>query len=221
MNTEASYSNEIEILVNLFTIDNGELKVLLVRREMDPYRGYWMLPTGLILSNETVEECLRETLYEWFRLKDVNLELSNIYSDINRIPVERVIGCSYYGIINIDLFNMQKKNIKEEYAWFPITEIPKIVYDHEEIIKDSTKNIRKKLKQFSFMKNLFPSDFTLSELQSSYENIFNTSLDRRNFRKKIASLNILEDTEYKNEDTNGRPAALYRFKEEIDDELVF
>lgn len=221
MEVEMRYMNEIEVLVNLFTIDQGVLKVLLVRREMEPYRGYWMLPTGLLLASETIEECSREILYEWFGLKDICLEQCSIYSDLKRIPMERVIGTSLVGIIDMDSFRLKRRKSSEEMAWFPVSEIPKVVYDHEQIIIDATKYIKKRLHQIDFLKNLFPSDFTLPELQATYEQIIGFPLDRRNFRKKIVNLNILEDTKYKNEDTNGRPAKLYRFKDDIDKEMTF
>ena len=221
MNAEMKYMNELEVLINLFTIEKGVLKVLLVRRDMEPYRGYWMLPTGLLLSNETIEECSREVLYEWLGLKDIHLENCGIYSELKRIPVERVIGSSLTGIIDIDSFNIKRKKNIESFAWFSVDEIPKVVYDHDQIIMDASKYIRKRLRQIDFLKHLFPSDFTLSELQMTYEQIIGKSLDRRNFRKKIISLDILEDTKYKNEETNGRPAKLYRFKDEIEGEMMF
>lgn len=221
MEVDMRYLNELEVLINLFTIDKGVLKVLLIRREMEPYRGYWMLPTGLLLSSETIEECSREILYEWFGLKDIHLEKCNVYSDLKRIPVERVIGTSLAGVIDMDSFALKKKKTQEEIAWFSVTEIPKVVYDHEQIILDATKYIKRRLRQIDFLRNLFPSDFTLPELQATYEQIVDCPLDRRNFRKKIMNLDILEDTKYKNEETNGRPAKLYRFKEEIDEEMTF
>ena len=221
MNAEMKYMNELEVLINLFTIEKGVLKVLLVRRDIEPYRGYWMLPTGLLLSNETIEECSREVLYEWLGLKDIHLENCGIYSELKRIPVERVIGSSLTGIIDIDSFNIKRKKNIESFAWFSVDETPKVVYDHDQIIMDASKYIRKRLRQIDFLKHLFPSDFTLPELQMTYEQIIGKSLDRRNFRKKIISLDILEDTKYKNEETNGRPAKLYRFKDEIEGEMMF
>ena len=221
MNAEMKYMNELEVLINLFTIEKGVLKVLLVRRDIEPYRGYWMLPTGLLLSNETIEECSREVLYEWLGLKDIHLENCGIYSELKRIPVERVIGSSLTGIIDIDSFNIKRKKNIESFAWFSVDEIPKVVYDHDQIIMDASKYIRKRLRQIDFLKHLFPSDFTLPELQMTYEQIIGKSLDRRNFRKKIISLDILEDTKYKNEETNGRPAKLYRFKDDIKERNLF
>lgn len=221
MGTDMKCMNELEILINLFTIDvDGILKVLLIRREIEPYRGYWMLPTSLLLSSETIEECANEALYEWVGLKDIPLEQCNVYSDLKRIPMERVIGNSLIGIIDIQTFNWKRKKRTEEATWFPVTEIPKVVYDHAQVIGDAIKYVKRRLQQIDFIKNLFPSDFSLPELQFVYEQILGHTLDRRNFRKKIMSLDILEDTGYKNEDTNGRPAKLYKFKSNLNEDLV-
>lgn len=220
MNVDMKYMNELEVLINLFTIDkDGILKILLIRREMDPYRGYWMLPTSLLLSNETIDECAAEALYDWVGLKDVYIEQCNIYSNLNRIPVERVIGNSIVGIVDIQTFEWKRKKRNDEMAWFPVNAIPKVVYDHSEIIEDAVKYVRRRLKNINYLKNLFPSDFSLPELQLVYEQVLGHSLDRRNFRKKVMNMDILEDTGDKNELTNGRPAKLYQFKEDISDDL--
>ena len=220
MDVDMKYMNELEVLINLFTIDkDGVLKILLIRRDMDPYRGYWMLPTSLLLSNETIEECATEALYDWVGLKGVYMEQCNVYSDLKRIPVERVIGNSLVGIVDIQTFDWKRKKRNDEVAWFPVHEIPKVVYDHVNIIEDAVKYIKKRLKNINYLKNLFPSDFSLPELQSVYEQVLGHSLDRRNFRKKIMNMDVLDDTGDKNELTNGRPAKLYKFKEELSDDL--
>ena len=220
MNVDMKYMNELEVLINLFTIDkDGILKILLIRRDMDPYRGYWMLPTSLLLSNETIEECANEALYDWVGLKDVHLEQCNVYSNLNRIPVERVIGNSLVGIVDIQTFEWKRKKRNDELVWFPVNEIPKVVYDHFEAIEDAVKYIRKRLKNINYLKNLFPSDFSLPELQLLYEQVLGHSLDRRNFRKKIMNMDVLDDTGDKNELTNGRPAKLYKFKSDVSDDL--
>ena len=220
MDDKMKYMNELEVIVNLFTIDkDGILKVLLVRRDMEPYRNYWMLPTGILLSNETIEDCANEILYEWVGLKNIHIEQCNIYSKLDRIPVERVIGNSLVGIVDIQTYEWKKRKSNVEMAWFPIDSIPKVVYDHYEIIMDASKFIRKRLHNVSYIRNLFPMDFSLSELQIVYEQVLEHPLDRRNFRKKIMSIDVLEDTGDKNEDTNGRPAKLYKFKEDISESL--
>lgn len=220
MNVDMKYMNEIEIILNLFTLDkDGVLKVLLIRRDIDPYRGYWMLPTGILLSNQTIEECSNEVLYDWVGLRDLHIEHCSVYSKIDRIPFERVIGNSVVSLVDIQTYEWKRRKRNTVVGWFSIDSIPKVVYDHHEIILDAAKFIRERLHKISYVKYLFPMDFSLSELQCVYEQVLGHSLDRRNFRKKISSLDILEDTGEKNEDTNGRPAKLYKFKEDIPKDL--
>ena len=220
MDVDMKYMNELEVLINLFTIDkDGILKVLLIRRDMDPYRGYWMLPTSLLLANETIEECANEALYDWVGIKNIYMEQCNVYSNLNRIPIERVIGNSLVGIVDIQTFEWKRKKRNDEFAWFPVDQIPKVVYDHTEVIGDAVRYIKKRLRNINYLNNLFPSDFSLPELQLVYEQVLGHSLDRRNFRKKIMNMNVLDDTGDKNELTNGRPAKLYKFKEDISDDL--
>ncbi len=220
MNTDMKYMNEVEVLLNLFTIGrDGILKVLLIRRDMDPYRGYWMLPTGILLSNETIEECVDEVLYDWVGLRDVHIEQCGIYSSLDRIPFERVIGTSLVGVVDIQTFEWKRKKRNAEMAWFPVDSIPKVVYDHGQVISDATKYIKRRLHSVSYIRNLFPMDFSLPELQLVYEQVLGHPLDRRNFRKKIMNIDVLEDTGDKNDDTNGRPAKLYKFKEDISESL--
>lgn len=220
MSVDMKCMNELEVLINLFTIDNdGVLKVLLIRRDMDPYRGYWMLPTSLLYANETIEECASEALYEWVGLRDVYMEQCNVYSNLNRIPVERVIGNSLVGIVDIQTYEWKRKKRNDVVAWFPVGEVPKVVYDHAEIISDASKYVKRRLRNINYLKRLFPTDFSLTELQTVCEQVLGHSLDRRNFRKKIVNMDILEETGDKNQDTNGRPAQLYRFKEDINDDI--
>jgi len=220
MNTDMKYMNEVEVLLNLFTIGrDGILKVLLIRRDMDPYRGYWMLPTGILLSSETIEACADEVLYDWVGIRDVHIEQCGIYSSLDRIPFERVIGTSLVGVIDIQTFDWKRKKRNAEMAWFPVGTIPKVVYDHGQIIADATNYIKKRLHSVSYIRYLFPMDFSLPELQLVYEQVLGHSLDRRNFRKKIMNIDVLEDTGDKNDDTNGRPAKLYKFKEDIPETL--
>lgn len=221
MDIDMRYMNTNEVLINLFTIENGILKVLLIRRNMDPYRGYWMLPSSLLLADETMRHCADEALYEWIGIKSVYTEHCNVYSELERIPVQRVIGNSMVGIIDSKGFELTREPRDEEIEWFPASQIPKMVYDHKEIIEDAVTYTRRRLNSFESLKKLFPSDFTLPELQQTFEQIIGSSLDRRNFRKKIMNLDVLEDTGYKNEDTNGRPATLYRFKNDINKDIVY
>ena len=206
------YINQLEIIINIFTVINGKIKILLFRRDIEPFKNHWMLPSNLLMVNETIEECAYATIDDFTGIKDIYIQNCNIFSKIDRLPNDRIIACSMIGIIDIDSFNFKKKNHGVHYEWFDIDSIPKTVYDHSMIIKDAINYLKNKIIQNKFLSIFFPSDFTIPELFSIYEQAYNRKLDRRNFRKKLIALNLIEDTGYKNKVTNGRPAKLYRLK---------
>ena len=125
-----NFNNKIEVLVNLFTFDNKELKILLFKKQEEPFKGYWMLPSNLMLNSETLEECVNETLKERTGYKDIYLETCNVFSEIDRIPETRIVGISVMGILD-GVQATLNKNIDEECDWFNINNIPKTVYDNE------------------------------------------------------------------------------------------
>lgn len=208
------YINQIEVLVNLFTIDKGKLKILLFRKEAEPFKGYWMLPSNLLMTKETIFECANDTIKEMSGITEFYLKQCNIFSKIDRLPGDRILANSLIGLIDSQtlMIKREKANTYES-AWFPIEETPKMVYDHGNILDDAIKCLRKELTSVELLKKLFPSDFTLPELQIVFEQILNKELDRRNFRKKFINSEVLDDTGEKNTMKYGRPAKLYRFKE--------
>lgn len=210
------YINQIEVIVNLFTFDKGKLKVLLFRRSEEPFKGYWMLPSNLLMVSETIEECALYTVNEMAGLSDVYLKQCNVFSKINRLPNERIVGNSLIGLVDSQTIYAKKPNSLYESAWFTYDELPKMVYDHNEILIDAIEYLRNELKQVDVLKKLFNNCFTMTELQKVYEIIYNKELDRRNFRKKILSMNIIEPTGDKNINSTGRPAELYQFIEKKD-----
>lgn len=214
MELDTRYINQIEVLISLFTIDNGKLKVLLIRKENDPFKGYWMLPSNLLMTSETIEECAKETILEFSGIENIYLKQCNVFSKIDRLPNDRILGNSLIGLIDKETLLLKKKKSAFEDVWFPIEEIPKMVYDHGDILKDAIEYLKNILNNTNMLKKLFPSDFTMPELQSVYEQILGKKLDRRNFRKKMLALDLLEETGDKNNRKMGRPAKLYRFKEQ-------
>lgn len=214
------FNNKIEVLLNLFTFDKGEIKVLLFKKHDEPFKGYWMLPSNLMLNKETLDECALETLKEKIGVTDIYKETCDVFSDIDRIPDTRIVGISVLGIIDTVKANTSF-NIREEAEWFNINSIPKTIYDNGIIIQKTVEKLKKELLNTKLLKVFFPSDFTLPELQKLFEQILNKNLDRRNFRKKILKLDIIEDTMEKNISMTGRPAKLYRFKDIEEDRNLF
>lgn len=215
-------SNFLETLISIFSVEKGDLKILLVKKQEDPYKGYWVLPRGILTNSETLEENIEKTLYNETGLKDVKVEQCKMFSKIDRNPNARVIGASFIGLIDAKSIELKKEKRDDiEMEWFLIDELPKIGYDHEEITINSINTLKQKLLSSDVLKTLFPSDFTLPELQKIYEQILGKKLDRRNFRKKFLSLDLIEDTNEKNIGCNGRPAKLYKFKDDVKNINIF
>ena len=208
-------NDKIEIVVNVFTIQKGKVMMLLSRKKTEPYKGYWMLPTSIFDENITLDDNAKEIVCEQIGLKNVYLEQEKTYSDMNR----KILSISFLGLV--DSVSVEISNISEEYSWFSIDSVPKMAFDHEEVIKNDINVLKNKLIDVNMLKKLFPSDFTLPEIQKLYEQVLGRTLDRRNFRKKFINLDLIEDTGYKNEGFNGRPAKLYKFKENIDKRNLF
>jgi len=216
------YYNIIESLATIFTIDQGKIKVLLMRKKSEPYKGYWILPGGIVANNETIEDNLLDAIDNKLGLKDVYLEQCYICSDVDRDAEERIIAISYVGLIdNVSATIKRDKKENIETSWFNINDIPKMAYDHADILHENIEFLRKKIVSSNVLKSLFPSDFTLPELQHAYEQILNKKFDRRNFRKKFINLGLIEDTGDKNVGGSGRPAKLYSFKEVIEERNLF
>ena len=221
-----NFNNEgysiIESLISIFTIDKGKVKVLLFRKKDEPYKGYWMLPGGILKANESLEESISDYVVENCGFSNLYTEQCHVFSDVERIPDKRVVAITCIGLIdsiNVELKQEIPDSIESE--WFNISAIPKTIYDHGMIIDKSVDCLRERIINSNVLKILFPSDFTLPELQKVYEQILGKELDRRNFRKKFINLGLIEDTGYKNEGYTGRPAKLYRFKENIEERDLF
>ena len=212
-----SYENNlIETLVSVFTVENGNLKVLLLRKKTEPYKGYWIIPGNVLYNYETLKQNVLTVLDEKLGLPNILIEQCYTFSNLGRYPKKRVLAVSYFGLIDSQSVKLKKQDRNNyECRWFDIYELPKLGYDHEKIITKTIKKVKMFLLDNRVLSYLFPSDFTLPELQRLYEQITNKKLDRRNFRKHMFNLNVLEETGYKNETGNGRPAKLYRFKNEI------
>ena len=138
------YYNIIESLATIFTIDQGKIKVLLMRKKSEPYKGYWILPGGIVANNETIEDNLLDAIDNKLGLKDVYLEQCYICSDVDRDAEERIIAISYVGLIdNVSATIKRDKKENIETSWFNINDIPKMAYDHADILHENIEFLRK------------------------------------------------------------------------------
>ena len=215
------YNMQLEGLISIFTADKSTLKVLLVRKTTDPYKGYWVLPGDLIRNDETIEDNLTNYIYDKLGIKSLYLEQIHTYSGVDRNPDGRVIAVNYLGLIDPVTLLLKKEDREIEMEWFPVTDLPKVGYDHLDIIEKTKVLLGNKLLNLNYIKHLFPADFTLPEIEKVITTVLSLNIDRRNFRKRLLKLNIVEETGEYESGGNGRPAKLYRFKDNIKDINIY
>lgn len=212
----------VEIVLNIFTIDKGEVKILLNRKKDEPYKGYWLLPYSNLLEEKNITDIITDILNNICGLPMIVVDQFYSFSDFEKKEGKHIVNIGYLGLVDSTTVEIKEEVVENiEKNWFSIKEIPKMAYNHDEIINKATQQLRNKLVNINILKNFFPSDFTLPELQKVYELILDKMLDRRNFRKKFLTFGLIEDSGEKNEGGNGRPAKLYRFKENIKDINLF
>jgi len=209
--TSASYECTITVDCAVFGFQHNELKVLLVKRSIEPFKGYWMLPGGIMDEGSTLEDSVNQVLYGLTGINNVHQEQVKCYSAVDRHPVKRVVTLCFYALINPKNHSVIPKNYVSEVEWFPINDIPALGFDHQYLVKDALETLKENLNRNLIFCELLPEKFTLKELQDLYEGILNESLDRRNFRKRMLQLNLLESTKEKKKGIKGGPE-LYRMK---------
>lgn len=208
------YKNQgIHVISNIFTIDKGVIKILLIKRKYEPFKDMWALVSGALYNDEEILDGLNREIKEKTGLTDIKNILSNVYGNINRSPVMRMVGISYIGLIDRYKVEINKETLKTiDAKWFSLDEIPKaLAFDHKLIIKDSYDKLKKLVLESNILKSLYPNGFTIPEIQKVYESILNKKLDRRNFRKKIISLDFVKETNETSNFVGKKKAKLYKF----------
>jgi len=206
----------IHVITAIFTVENGNVKVLLIERKKDPYMGKWALVGGALYNNEELLDGAKREIYEKTGIKDINLYEFKSFSKVDRSPLMRMIAIGYVGVIDSKRVEVMRKTEKTTNAdWFLISSIPELAYDHIEILMDAIKTLKEMIINTDILKELFPYEFTLPELQKVlYETILETKIDRRNFRKKLLSTKLIVDTKKEKRFKGKKPAKLYKFNPE-------
>ncbi len=195
----------------VYKIIEKKLCVLIVQRNKTPYRGKWCLPGWFLLEWETIEQTARRILQWETGITQAFLEQFHVYSQLNRDPRWRAIGISFLGILTID-----QKIVawpEQDMAFFcPISELPKLAFDHSNVLKDTYKKLIKNIESGMYVKNFLPKYFTLHNLQMIYEIILQRHFDKRNFRRMIDKNHTIKPTKYKEKNVSHRPATLYTWQ---------
>lgn len=208
------YKNQgIHLITSIFTVEEGILKVLLIKRNNEPFKDKWALVGGALYNNELVEDGVKREIIEKTGIKDINLYFSSIVSDVTRSPIMRMVALTYVGLVDYKKLSLLKETLKTtDCDWFTINNVPDLAYDHNKIFLKSLDKLKDLIETTDILKSLFSEEFTIPEIQNVYETILGKELDRRNFRKKLLQSNlIIETNNYKNYKGN-KPAKLYKFR---------
>lgn len=196
----------------VFTVRENLLKALLVRRAEMPFAGMWALPGGFVHLDESLEQAAARELEEETGLTQGYLEQLYTYGEPGRDPRGRVVTVAYFALLPADApIRREGGSDASQAGWFPVDQLPALAFDHGDVVAYALRRLRYKLEYSAVGFELLPDQFTLSELQYTYEIVLGEKLDKRNFRRRILDSQIIEPTEHK-QIGEGRPARLYRYR---------
>lgn len=209
----------VTVDVVIFALVEDDLQVLLIKRKNNPFAGMWAIPGGFVHMDESLEEAAARELAEETAVTDVYMEQLYTFGTPDRDPRTRVITVAYFALVPYDAIDHAPGDDAAETDWWSMFDLPELAFDHNQILQYALTRLRYKLEYTSVGFRLLPDVFTLSELQQAYETILGESLDKRNFRRKILGSGILEETGKKDRSGEGRPAMLYRYREDATTEV--
>ncbi len=195
----------------VFGLDDDGLKVLLIERGQEPFAGRWALPGGFVRLDETLDQAALRELREETGLSRVFLEQLYTVGDLGRDPRERVVTVTYYALVRLSDHQVQAATDASNAAWYPVDKRPRLAFDHDAILERARARLQGKVRWQPLGFELLAPKFSLSQLQRLYETILERPLDKRNFRKKVLGLAILEQLDEFEQDVAHRAARLYRF----------
>lgn len=194
----------------IFGFDLGELKLLIHKRGFEPFKGDWSLFGGFLKENESLADAANRILFELTGLKDIYMEELQTYGDMGRDPAGRVLSIAYYALIPAHRYS---EEYSKQYGatWVSLKEMPDLIMDHGAMVESALRRLRRRTASQPIGFELLPKEFTIPQLQSLYEAIYQIELDKRNFRKKILSMDVLVKLEEKDKSSSRKGAFLYRF----------
>ncbi|MGB3779498.1 MAG: NUDIX domain-containing protein [Tunicatimonas sp.] len=216
-----SHTDRIAVALDciIFGFEQGELQLLLIRRGLEPEQGNWSLMGDFLKKDESLDAAAQRILHQFTGLRNVYLEQLQTFGEVDRDPVERTISVAYSSLINIQQHSEELIE-KFDARWFPAREIPELIFDHNRMVQAARDQLRFRASHRPIGFELLPDKFTMPELQRLYEAIYDTTLDKRNFQRRILSMDILERLDEKQRGTSKKGAFYYRFNQEKYQETV-
>lgn len=190
--------------------EGRELKVLLLKRKFQPAMGEWSLMGGFLNANESVDEAAKRILHQLTGLSDVYMEQLYTFGEVERDPGARIISVAYFALIKINDSDLELVR-NHGATWIPISSMPELIFDHSAMVDRALKKLQVRARTQPIGFELLPDKFTIPQLQGLYEAIYNKALDKRNFRRKLLSMDLLEKLEEKEKESSRKGAWYYRF----------
>lgn len=203
----------------VFGFDGEDLKILLIKRKIEPLKGEWSLMGGFVQEKQSIDQAAEIVLKNLTGLDNVYLEQLSTFGEEQRDPIDRVISVAYYALIKLNEYDRQVVH-NNGGEWFSISNYPKLILDHEEMVQTAIGKLRRKCRTQPIGFELLPEKFTIPQLQSLYEAIWMQKLDKRNFRKKFLSMNLLDKLEEKDKENSKKGAFFYKFNKEKYEQLT-
>jgi 8-oxo-dGTP diphosphatase len=204
----------------VFGLDDAGLQVLLIRRGLAPHAGGWALPGGFVRVDESVDAAVARELAEETGLQRIFLEQLYTFGAIDRDPRERVVTVASYALVRLSDHQVRAATDARAAAWFAVDDLPELAFDHAAIVETALRRLQGKVRWQPIGFELLPPKFSLTQLQRLYETVLERPLDKRNFRKKVLSLGILQELDEVEQDVAHRAARLYRFDEKAYQRMV-
>jgi len=199
----------------LFGFKDGRLDILLVKHAKGISKGKWALPGGWIQYNESIDEAAKRLLQSLTGISNIYLEQLKAFGDVLRYPSKRVVTLAYYTLVNEEHYSLIPGFTASDAKWFSIHEVPALPYDHQDILNFGFQHLKQKVRHEPIGFNLLPRKFTLLQLQELYEAVLETKLDKSNFRRKLLKMDLLKQSDEKQQDVSHRAAGLYQFDKKI------
>lgn len=206
------YAHQTKLLLAVdcivFGFDGRSLKLLLIKRGFQPKKGQWSLMGGFVSKNETAEDAAARVVTELTDLKNIYLEQLSTFTTPRRDPVERTVSIAYLALINLQDYTPP---LSPDYhaQWFSLNELPTLIFDHSNMVAVARKKLEEKTRLQPLLIELLPNQFTLPQLQSLYEQVFDKHLDKRNFTRKMLSTRLLVQLKNKDKSSSRRGAFFY------------
>ncbi|HAD97628.1 MAG TPA: NUDIX hydrolase [Cryomorphaceae bacterium] len=206
----------IKLMVDavVFGYQDRKLSVLLIKRKYKPFQDSWALPGGYVKDKEPLEEAVERELYEETGVKIDYLEQLYTFGNPDRDPRGRLVSVAYFGLVRPDKFSITADTDAVDVEWFDTNKLPSLAFDHAHILKSALQRLRAKISYEPVGFELLDSKFLFGELEKLYMTILGRDIDRRNFRKKMLGLDILDQLDEKVSEGRGRPANLFQFSKE-------